>query len=648
MKSYHDTCFPKILKEPTGKAKKCGFEKIDNSLYEHDARMVAFRVTRERIRPWLGALSLYYYEHLGRDTQYNIQWKDDPMRINTNNKELLNTIAIDINKNKPQTDNPLSYKVKVFATTGTIQAQGNKHDTFRTRDFPILLEGIETICNNPDLLPSDNQEHFTDSESEDLDATVVKQVEEMNNNKSPHICNTQAIDNKYENTTSDQTEGKIRKSMEVNIESNLVNAIDKIHKQNSDSIETYIEKLEETITKLCKNQEGSLKSTLQGIEKGIYDKLSSLSSYQNRVETTGSNSQIVMLKRKNNELESEIMELKKSLSNSNFELVITESKLKAEEKAHEHTRKKLESITKDIENERESLHYRLRSKESEITQYEEEMQRYRQLMHKKEDEILALKSHFSSLMDTRNFTEVNNTKSHISSNEVNYVNKTTEDPTTRITPLSGTKPMLLLVGTSNLSKIDTDKWNTSYITTKRSAYTMEEAGAIIEEVGFKPNAVILHVLTNDVKNFTPVECASRLELIVTKVKAKFSDAKVVVSLTTPRTDKVEWNDNCDIVCILVKQKLRDIENLIISDNSNLSFKGAPKAKFLNSDGYHLSDDGAAILGANMKSAVDKILGTKTTRGKPINWNPRERNKSSRGCFRDRRPYQQAYYSYHRY
>jgi hypothetical protein len=70
------------------------------------------------------------------------------------------------------------------------------------------------------------------------------------------------------------------------------------------------------------------------------------------------------------------------------------------------------------------------------------------------------------------------------------------------------------------------------------------------------------------------------------VKAKFADAQVVVSLTIPRTDKVEWNDNCDIVCILVKQKLRDIENLIISDNSSLSFKGAPKAKFLNSDGYH--------------------------------------------------------------
>jgi hypothetical protein len=94
-------------------------------------------------------------------------------------------------------------------------------------------------------------------------------------------------------------------------------------------------------------------------------------------------------------------------------------------------------------------------------------------MHKEEDEILALKSHFSSLMDTRNFTEVNNTKPHISSDDVTYVNnKTTEDPTTRIIPLSEIKPMLLLVGTSNLSKIDTDKWNASYNTTKRSAYTI--------------------------------------------------------------------------------------------------------------------------------------------------------------------------------
>ena len=50
----------------------------------------------------------------------------------------------------------------------------------------------------------------------------------------------------------------------------------------------------------------------------------------------------------------------------------------------------------------------------------------------------------------------------------------------------------------------------------------------------------------------------------------------------------------------------------------------------------------------MKGAVDKILGTKATRGIPVNWNPREENKSSRGGFCDRRPYREAYYSYRRY
>jgi hypothetical protein len=74
----------------------------------------------------------------------------------------------------------------------------------------------------------------------------------------------------------------------------------------------------------------------------------------------------------------------------------------------------------------------------------------------------------------KNFTEVNNTKPHISSDDVTYVNKTTEDLTTRIIPLSEIKPMLLLVGTSNLSKIYTDTWNASDNTTKRSAYTIEE------------------------------------------------------------------------------------------------------------------------------------------------------------------------------
>jgi hypothetical protein len=38
------------------------------------------------------------------------------------------------------------------------------------------------------------------------------------------------------------------------------------------------------------------------------------------------------------------------------------------------------------------------------------------------------------------------------------------------------------------------------------------------------------------------------------------------------------------------------------------------------------------------------MGSKDTRGKPVNWNPRDANKSSIGGFRARRPYRQAYNS----
>ena len=55
---------------------------------------------------------------------------------------------------------------------------------------------------------------------------------------------------------------------------------------------------------------------------------------------------------------------------------------------------------------------------------------------------------------------------------------------------------------------------------------------------------------------------------------------IVISLPTPRNDNEEFNDKCDLMNIMMKQKFRNEENAIISDNSNLSFKGSPKSKYL--------------------------------------------------------------------
>jgi hypothetical protein len=272
------------------------------------------------------------------------------------------------------------------------------------------------------------------------------------------------------------------------------------------------------------------------------------------------------LKAEISSLESENAELKKHLSNCKFESILLESKMKA----HEHTRRKLETVLIDSEKEHDCFLNRIRRKEQEVAQYEEDNAKYRHSLSDKEDEILQLKSHYGSLLESGSFTEVNRKK------------PTVETSTVGTTPGQETysKPRLLLIGTSNLRKVDTDKWNTSYLSTKNTAFSIEEALPVVEQLSYVPQAIILHVLTNDIIKYDAQTCVSNMESLVSIVKTKCTTSKIVISLATPRNDNEEFNDKCGLVNIMMKQKFRNEENAIISDNSNLSFKGSPKSKYL--------------------------------------------------------------------
>jgi hypothetical protein len=151
-------CIPNKEREATGKAQKCLYEKIDPNIYDFDARMVAFRVTSSRLLHWIHALDILFYEFLGNSEDYDIKWEDDP--IERKNSRDLKTTTIDVSsENLAQSDNPLLFRVTVFMKTGTIQAKGNKHDIFRTRDFPMLEKIVKTI--NPSDVNNDQDHHNT-------------------------------------------------------------------------------------------------------------------------------------------------------------------------------------------------------------------------------------------------------------------------------------------------------------------------------------------------------------------------------------------------------------------------------------------------------------------------------------------------------
>ena len=97
-KHYPKGCFPTTLRPPNARSniKDCEFEKLIDS-YEPDANCVAFRTSAARLPYWVCALWSYFYDHLGKKDEYDVNWDDDPSDMVTN----LQSISIEFHsKNK--------------------------------------------------------------------------------------------------------------------------------------------------------------------------------------------------------------------------------------------------------------------------------------------------------------------------------------------------------------------------------------------------------------------------------------------------------------------------------------------------------------------------------------------------------------------
>jgi len=87
-------------------------------------------------------------------------------------------------------------------------------------------------------------------------------------------------------------------------------------------------------------------------------------------------------------------------------------------------------------------------------------------------------------------------------------------------------PEVLLVGTSNISKIDPKKLSTKFNTVKKTAFTIEEACKTINELepNFNPDVIALHVLSNDIKRYSSNDCVSELQSLIQKTKKQETES----------------------------------------------------------------------------------------------------------------------------
>lgn len=180
-------------------------------------------------------------------------------------------------------------------------------------------------------------------------------------------------------------------------------------------------------------------------------------------------------------------------------------------------------------------------------------------------------------------------------------------------------PMALLIGTSNVNGIKEDKLSSEVNVIKVTAFTLDETKNVINNSSCIPDVVVLHPLTNDIKNISPEKCAEKLQGVVEDIKKKWKGVGTIISLTTPREDNSFYKVNCEILDGIVKRNFMDYPGVHISDNENMWHGYLPTIELLNpSDKFHLSPKGTSLLASNMKKAMHTVLkigNTETHKGR---------------------------------
>ena len=152
------------------------------------------------------------------------------------------------------------------------------------------------------------------------------------------------------------------------------------------------------------------------------------------------------------------------------------------------------------------------------------------------------------------------------------------------------KPRVLLVGTSNINGIDEEKLTAAAEVSKEVRYTLKDTLTFIASTNIDPpDILILHSLTNDIRDYRAEACVAMLDDIINKATEKWPNVKCIVSLTTPRSDNMSTFTNGQITNALVKEKFNDKSYITMADHSNMLINGSPNGEFLNQkDNYHLN------------------------------------------------------------
>ena len=160
---------------------------------------------------------------------------------------------------------------------------------------------------------------------------------------------------------------------------------------------------------------------------------------------------------------------------------------------------------------------------------------------------------------------------------------------------------ILILGNSLTEPINTSQFTHEFKVEKYIVYTADEAKNKLRELQPKKYCkILIHLITNDVKNHTVNETVEKMTTLISDTCTLTNS--VIVSLGPPRSDNDEWKLKTEEVNIKLTSIYNSSNEVKISSNANLGSRGNPIKRFYK-DGVHLTQQGTAVLVSNMKESL---------------------------------------------
>ena len=498
-KDYPKQCFPVKLNKMSGtKTKELKFEHIDDDLYNQQANMAAFRVPVNKIVPYIRGLSILYYEIYGEIDKYTVNWYDDPLcwSKKPGGKK---SICIDISKS----DIPLLYKITYHIGTGIIQAQGNYKDQFVNIDFPKLKAIVAKVIEFNNLMSQNDTESeiLSDNSSttSELNDTVVDNSSVDNDVKSYDETSPKTLEDSNINyTDNDSNNNKTIKPIVMDSSCHVMTPDSSSQTSNSTLMPfcdidtgptlTLINRLESnfksSLEKICTQQ------TTMSAKVELMQSLFTQSIQSSDAKFSQMFDKFNTITNKWIDVEKDNTELKTKLQNTTHTTTLEKEIIKSNLESKCSILKQQNDTQKDqlnkLNSKIESLAAELNQKSTEIDNLQCASSQLSAKLHDKESEIMGLKMH-NSRDDSAEFQEVK--PRH---------------------PTHSTKPHVTIIGTSNINGIQPDKLSYSFSANKISAYTLQQTEEEVKHLENTPTLLVLHSLSNDLKNhlpIVPIKCA---------------------------------------------------------------------------------------------------------------------------------------------